>query len=287
MTPRTPPPPGRSESPRIKPMAHGDLHARTLPHLLTHLPPRPTSRSRSDSGSGSEHSPPRVLDLGAGSGSMSQLLSESGYEVAACDLEPMLFQCPHVVCQKANIDEPLPYEDATFDGVVCIEVLEHIDGHERLFREIQRVLKPGGVFLFTTPNVMSIKSRLSFLWTGFEHSFYPLEVGLQTPQEWHISGYGGNRYRFMLALAGLELQQIACDRFSHASLVWGWLAPLIKLRSWLRHGRQTGAVMNNSLAALFGRTMIGIAHRPFLQTGSVERNSSTPAAPSRANTAAA
>ena len=129
---------------------------------------------------------------------------------------------------------------SSFDGVVCVEVLEHIDGHERLFREVSRVLKPGGVFLFTTPNVMSIKSRLSFLWTGFEHSFYPLEVGTQSPQEWHISGYGGNRYRFVLGLAGLELREVACDKLSRTSLAFAWLVPLIWLRSWLRHGRAAG-----------------------------------------------
>jgi SAM-dependent methyltransferase len=230
----------------IVPMAHGDLHRLALPHLLRYLHPDGA----------------RVLELGAGSGSMSQLLHVAGYEVEACDLEPGLFQYPKVTCRRADLAEPLPYADASFDGVVCVEVLEHIDGHERLFREVERVLKPGGVFLFTTPNVMSIKSRLSFLWTGFEHSFYPLEVGTQTPQEWHISGYGGNRYRFVLGLAGLELRQVACDRYSRSSLAFAWLAPFIWLRTWMRHGKAAGAVANNSLPALFGRTMIGVARKP-------------------------
>jgi SAM-dependent methyltransferase len=227
----------------IASMAHGDLHRLTLPHLVRHLSPDGA----------------RVLDLGAGSGSMSQLLDAAGYRVDACDLEPALFQFAGVKCRRADLTERLPYEDATFDGVVCVEVLEHIDGHERLFREVQRILKPGGVFLFTTPNVMSIKSRLSFLWTGFQHSFYPLESGQQSPQEWHISGYSGNRYRFVLSLAGMELREITCDKLSRTSLAFAWLAPWIKLRSWLRYRRAAGAQLNNSLAALFGRTMIGIA----------------------------
>jgi SAM-dependent methyltransferase/glycosyltransferase involved in cell wall biosynthesis len=232
----------------IAPLAHGDLHRLTLPHLRRHLP---VSRKR----------PPRVLDLGAGSGGMSRLMHATGYRVEACDLEPSLFQYRAVACLRADLTDRLPYDDSSFDGVVCVEVLEHIDGHERLFQEVERVLKPGGVFLFTTPNVMSIKSRLSFLWTGFEHSFYPLEVGDQTPQQWHISGYGGNRYRFVLGLAGLELREVVCDKYSRTSLAFAWLAPLIWLRSRLRHRGAVGARFNNSLSALFGRTMIGIARK--------------------------
>ncbi|HEX2477290.1 MAG TPA: glycosyltransferase [Lacipirellulaceae bacterium] len=253
-------------------MAHGDLHRLTLPHVMRQLPV-------------SAGAVPRVLDLGAGSGGMSQLLHEAGYRVDACDLEPRLFQFAAVECRPADLGERLPYNDATFDGVICVEVLEHVDGHERLFREVKRILKPGGVFLFTTPNVMSIKSRLSFLWTGFPHSFYPLEVGKQSPQQRHISGYGGDRYRFTLGLAGLELREITCDKFSRTSLVFAWLAPWIKLRTWLRHRRAAGAQLNNSLPALFGRTMIGVSVRPKAQgaTGSAiavnSRNDPLPGPP--------
>lgn len=233
----------------IVPMAHGDLHQLALPHLLRALPVKNGRQ-------------PRVLDLGAGSGSASQLLHKAGYVVEACDLEPSLFQFPPVACRRADFAEPLPYDSASFDAVVCVEVLEHLDTHQQLFEEVERLLKPGGVFMFTTPNVMSIKSRLSFLWTGFEHSFYPLDTTLQTPQEWHISGHGGNRYRFVLGLAGLDLQEISCDKLSRSSLAFAWLIPLIKMRTWLRYGRQPGAELNNSLAALLGRSMIGVARKP-------------------------
>ena len=42
--------------------------------------------------------------------------------------------------------------DATFDCVVAVEVLEHVDADLAFVREVHRVLKPGGVFLLTTPN---------------------------------------------------------------------------------------------------------------------------------------
>jgi SAM-dependent methyltransferase len=42
--------------------------------------------------------------------------------------------------------------DASFDCVVAVEVIEHVDDDEAFIREIQRVLKPGGRFLATTPN---------------------------------------------------------------------------------------------------------------------------------------
>ena len=230
-------------SPVIAPMAHQDLHARVLPYLLRSLPPQ------------TPH-PTHVLDLGAGTGSMSQLMVQAGYRVAACDLAPELFQLPDVECRRADLGERLPYDDASLEGIVCLEVLEHLDGHLPLFAEINRLLQPGGVFLFSTPNVMSIKSRLSFLNTGFPHSFYPLNEQVLTPQEWHISGFSPDRYRFAFSQAGLQLEEIGCDRWSRTSLCWSWLIPWIKLQSWWHHGHAPGATLNNSWAALLGPGLI-------------------------------
>jgi SAM-dependent methyltransferase len=48
--------------------------------------------------------------------------------------------------------------NASFDCVVAVEVLEHVEEDESFVREVKRVLKPGGLFLMTTPNGDSVKN---------------------------------------------------------------------------------------------------------------------------------
>jgi SAM-dependent methyltransferase len=49
----------------------------------------------------------------------------------------------------------LPFADASFDMVVSVWVLEHLETPENVFVEVARVLKPGGHFVFLTPNALS------------------------------------------------------------------------------------------------------------------------------------
>jgi 2-polyprenyl-6-hydroxyphenyl methylase/3-demethylubiquinone-9 3-methyltransferase len=46
----------------------------------------------------------------------------------------------------------LPYARASFDLVVCVDVLEHVSDLNRVLAEVARVLRPGGLFLFDTIN---------------------------------------------------------------------------------------------------------------------------------------
>ena len=48
--------------------------------------------------------------------------------------------------------------DSSFDYVVAVEVLEHVEQDEQFVKEVSRVLKPGGIFLMTTPNGDSVKN---------------------------------------------------------------------------------------------------------------------------------
>ena len=53
---------------------------------------------------------------------------------------------------EIGVGEALPYDDATFDAVICVDVLEHVRDLEQVLVEVARVLRPGGLFLFDTIN---------------------------------------------------------------------------------------------------------------------------------------
>lgn len=50
----------------------------------------------------------------------------------------------------------MPFEDQRFDVVISTEVLEHVPEPEKYLLEVRRVLKPGGIFFFTVPFLMSL-----------------------------------------------------------------------------------------------------------------------------------
>ena len=100
----------------------------------------------------------RVLDAGMGLGYGSALLARSGAaEVVGVDIaeevvETVRASAPEGVrCEVADVRD-LPFEDASFDLVVCFEVIEHIDGQEQALDELRRVLAPGGLLAISSPN---------------------------------------------------------------------------------------------------------------------------------------
>jgi len=57
----------------------------------------------------------------------------------------------------------LPFRESTFDLVTANMVVEHLDNPELQFREVQRVLRPGGIFVFHTPNARGYPTVLARL----------------------------------------------------------------------------------------------------------------------------
>lgn len=77
------------------------------------------------------------------------------------------FKAPDVQTEKirtlqATLDKKLPFDDASFDVVTMLAVLEHLAEPEAIVFEVNRVLKPGGVFVGTVPSTWS-KPVLEFL----------------------------------------------------------------------------------------------------------------------------
>lgn len=104
----------------------------------------------------------RLLDVGCGDGAYTVHLAEGFDRVDAIDIQAdrlALFRerlkddslSERISVRDMSADR-LDYDDDTFDYVVAIEVLEHITELDQALREIQRVLRPGGRFAFTTPN---------------------------------------------------------------------------------------------------------------------------------------
>ena len=120
----------------------------------------------------------KYLDIGSGRGSLiTKVRSNFAVESYACDYTDALMQVPGQLVDIANLNhEPLPYPDASFDVVTATEVIEHLEDFRRVVREIYRVLKPGGVCILSTPNILNLNSRLRFLWFGFWNLFGPLPI---------------------------------------------------------------------------------------------------------------
>ena len=178
-------------------------------------------------------------------------LYEAGYEVKACDLFPEIFYFDKVDCLKADLTEPLPYDNCSFDIVIAIEVMEHILDHELFFSECFRILKPGGSLLISTPNILSLKSRVRFLFSGFFYSFKPLELnnndGLQ-----HIASLTINQYEYLGIRNGLKLNQFDIDKKQNSSRWLLFLYPFIWLHSkW----NKLDIHIHNQIKLLTGRIL--------------------------------
>jgi len=107
----------------------------------------------------------RVLDLGCRSGALTRHFLE-GNSVVGVDVDPAALEKAAslgIEPVQANVEEPLPFDDGSFDAVVVGELLEHLRFPDALVAEIARVLRPGGVVVGSVPNAYRLQSRLRFL----------------------------------------------------------------------------------------------------------------------------
>jgi SAM-dependent methyltransferase len=97
---------------------------------------------------------PRVLDAGAGQGTMSARLERLGFEVTSTDVSEaavaVLRERLAGDVQQASVID-LPFADSSFDGAVLGEVLEHVEEDREALGEVSRVLRPDGVLALSVP----------------------------------------------------------------------------------------------------------------------------------------
>jgi len=108
-----------------------------------------------------------LLDLSSGDGDTSETLAAQGFRVIATDYAPQRPMKGVTRVGGVDLNSFLPFRSSSFDAVDLVEVIEHIENQPQLIREINRVLRPDGVLLLSTPNVLNAMSRMRFLFTGF------------------------------------------------------------------------------------------------------------------------
>jgi 2-polyprenyl-3-methyl-5-hydroxy-6-metoxy-1,4-benzoquinol methylase len=200
---------------KIPMLAHPKTHAAVL-ELIRRRYPHPTGV--------------KVLDLGAGAGAMSRALLRMGFDVTPADLFPENFMPAEPKCRRVHCDETFPFDDQQFDCVVSIEVIEHLERQFDFAREINRILKPGGLLVLTTPNILNLASRLKYLLSGFYSLVSkPINEYSGTKLHDHIAPATYYQVRYILHTNGLRIRTVTTDRYRRSStLLLGPLWPCIK-----------------------------------------------------------
>jgi 2-polyprenyl-3-methyl-5-hydroxy-6-metoxy-1,4-benzoquinol methylase len=127
----------------------------------------------------------RVLDFGCGTGNLSKLLWDTGRfdGLAASDIVfHREFSVPEAKQITQDLNEPLNEANNSFDLVVGVEIIEHLENPRQVIREWYRVLKPNGRVIFTTPNNESLRALSSLMLKGHYSQFVP---GMAHPE--HIT----------------------------------------------------------------------------------------------------
>ncbi len=126
---------------------------------------------------------PKVLDLGVGDGRIATELARTGAAVTGVDPSRVALELARAAHPELELvatleDGRLPFEDAIFDVVVCLDVLQHVADTQALLSEARRVLRPGGDLAVSVPWHGRLRSALIALFS-FERHHDPLEPVLR------------------------------------------------------------------------------------------------------------
>jgi ubiquinone/menaquinone biosynthesis C-methylase UbiE len=113
----------------------------------------------------------RVLDLGAGSCWCSEWLQRLNIDTVSVDIAFDMLRIgrdrlPHTRRLAAGDLESLPFLDASFDKAVCLNAFHHVPDGRKALAEVRRVLRPGGLVLFSEPGRGHADAESSVVATG-------------------------------------------------------------------------------------------------------------------------
>lgn len=208
----------------------------------------------------------RVLDAPAGQGALSQELRNAGFEPHAVECDVDQFKLDDVPLTSCDLNGALPFADDSFDAAACVDGIEHLENPFALIRELHRIVRPGGSVVISTPNIMALRSRARFLFSGFHHKFkMPLDETRPAPAH-HINPLTLQELRYALHSTGFEITAIAANRIKWISYLYILLVPFAFICTKLafRHEKNPAQRSRNreifrtlfSAPVLLGETLI-------------------------------
>jgi len=162
----------------------------------------------------------KVLDIPSGPGYLMRDLQALGFEGISAEIDEDLHCFNDVEYRKVDMTGRFPFDDNSFDYVVSIEGIEHIENYFAFLREIGRILKPGGQLFLTTPNMLSLESRMEFFFSGF-HSLAGKPIPLDTENIYfeHINPVALNQLYFALSRVGFNVTDVLTQKFRKGSVL--------------------------------------------------------------------
>jgi 2-polyprenyl-3-methyl-5-hydroxy-6-metoxy-1,4-benzoquinol methylase len=198
----------------------------------------------------------KLLDAPAGPGTISQKLKEAGFDVVAADIDPRLFCSEGMVCEKADLNQDLPFENETFDCILCSNGIEHLEDPFHFVRECYRILRERGKLLITTPNLLNLKSRVANLLVGFN-----LFKGRPCNEvDDHLGGdhiHLTNYYELRINLHqnGFRILDATTHVFSNTAMLLFPIYPFIYLSTHRAFGRERNALQRERNKEIFRHVM--------------------------------
>jgi len=148
-----------------------------------------------------------LLEIGTGSGYFLKFVKSEfphanlhGIEYDPRLLETTRTRAPFADCVQGNA-EAFDYAGRTFDVIVSFQVIEHLFAPEALLANVRRHLRPGGIFIVTTPNLHGLGARtMGRAWQGFRDD--------------HVSLKGFDQWKAFITAQGFKPEYCGSTFFS-------------------------------------------------------------------------